>query len=533
MLALVGGLVAVGQSRQSARTARAALVDQLVAQSVALRSTRRDLAALLAVQAYRLRPSAATRGALFGVFTASPGFLGSTPTGTTTADRVPLAGGAFLPDGHTLLAVGTDGIARELDPATGRITGRFPPPALTPINARMDLARDGHTLAVISWEGPEAGGGRATLAVYDTATRRRRLPDTRLPLDVGAVAVSPTGRYVAVSGYSDGRVLIFDTQGRARLPVLLNVYQNAPGVRRLGPFGAAPDTDAARTVRHTAALTFRPDGQLLAGSTTGVVRLVDPATGRETRRFTGAPALTSNTTFTSTPDGQVLLSTGTAGIVRWDPRTGRPLWSALIGQDRCGTATVVGDQVLCGGRFGRVESLDLRTGSPTAARYDMQHGPLSDLVVTPTGRTLVELADTQPVIARWRLNGTGPITRLLPPPAPPPATTPPAGSCSPQGRSKCPTAADTRIRSSGSSTPEPAPSSGATTTRRIRQPGPDDPASWPRGTGTTKVTWSTSGQARPASPLKADSAAPPEPGCPAEEFASSGGRPASAGGQHG
>ena len=235
VLALVAGLVAVGQSRQSARTARAALVDQLVAQSVALRSTRRDLAALLAVQAYRLQPSAATRGALLGVFTASPGFLGYGPTGTTTADRVPLTAGTFLPDGHTLLAVGTDGIARDLDPATGHITGRFPPPVLTPENARMDLARDGHTLAVVSWEGPEAGGGRATLAVYDTATRRRRLPDTRLPLDVGAVAVSPTGRYVAVSGYSDGRVLIFDTQGQDPAP---RPAQRLPGHPR-GPTARA------------------------------------------------------------------------------------------------------------------------------------------------------------------------------------------------------------------------------------------------------------------------------------------------------
>jgi DNA-binding SARP family transcriptional activator/WD40 repeat protein len=412
VLALVAGLVAVQQSRQSARTARTALVDQLVAQSVALRSTRRDLATLLAVQAYRLRPSSATRGALLGVFTATPGFLGFTPTGTTAGDRVPLAAGTYLPDGHTLLAVGTDGIAREIDPATGSTVGRFPPPALTPVNARLDLSRDGHTLAVVSWEGPEPSGGRSTLAVYDTANRRRRLPDTRLPLDVGAVAVSPTGRYVAVSGYVDGRVLIFDTQGRTRLPVLLDVYQRTPGVRRLGPYGAAPDP--VGTVRHTAALMFRPDGQLLTGSTSGVLRLVDPATGRETRRFTGAPGLTSNNTFTSALDGRALLSTGTAGVVRWDPATGRPLWSALIGEDRCGQAAVVGELVLCAGRFGQVESLDLRTGSSTTARYDMQHGSVSDVVVSPDGRTLLELADTQPVLARWRLDGTGPITRLLP-----------------------------------------------------------------------------------------------------------------------
>ena len=74
----------------------------------------------------------ATRGALLGVFTASPGFLGYTPTGTTRADRVPLAAGTFLPDGHTLLAVGTDGV-RSRDRPRHR-ADRRPVPAAGPDN---------------------------------------------------------------------------------------------------------------------------------------------------------------------------------------------------------------------------------------------------------------------------------------------------------------------------------------------------------------------------------------------------------------
>ncbi len=75
VLALVAGAVAVERSVQAARHARAAQVDQLVAQSAALVPTRRDLAALLPVAAYRLRADAATRSAIFGVLTATPGFL--------------------------------------------------------------------------------------------------------------------------------------------------------------------------------------------------------------------------------------------------------------------------------------------------------------------------------------------------------------------------------------------------------------------------------------------------------------------------
>ena len=275
----------------------------------------------------------------------------------------------------------------------------------------MDLSSDQRTLAVVSWEGPAEKGGRATLDVYDMATRRRRLPDTRLPLDVGAVAVSPSGRFVAVSGYRDGYVLIYDLQDRARLPELLNVTSTAPGVHILAPVGSAPAPFDGE--RHTAALTFREDGLLLAGSEVGVVRLVDPATGRVVQRFTGAPDLTSNNAIALSQDETVMVSAGTRGVAGWDLQTGRQMWFAGLDENRCRTVAVTGRSVLCGGLFASVEQLALESGSPTGTRYDMQHGQVSALVLTPDHDTLVELSDSQPVVARWRLDGTGPITRLL------------------------------------------------------------------------------------------------------------------------
>jgi DNA-binding SARP family transcriptional activator/WD40 repeat protein len=409
VLALVAGLVAVGQAQRTTRTARTALVDQLVAQSAALRSTRRDLAALLAVEAYRLRPSPATRGSLLGVFTAAPGFLGFSAS-DAGGHAVPLGAGRVLPAGKTLLAVGVDGVARLLDLGSGRVDGRFPAPALHPIDARMDLSRDGQTLAIVSWEGPERGGGRATLSVYDTRTRSLR-SETRLPLDVGAVAVSPDGRYVAVSGYDDGHVLVFDTAGRSQLPQLLTVTSRAPGVRLLPTVGSAPGFTESR---HTAALAFLPDGSLLAGSEVGIVRVVDPATGEVVHRLTGAPPLSSNNTFSMSADGSVVVSTGSAGVARWDLTQGRTMWFVDVPESLCGASVLLGQEVLCGGQVGQVQALDAATGFHTTARYDMQRGAVSALLVTPDAKTLVELSGSQPVLARWALDGTGPVTRLVP-----------------------------------------------------------------------------------------------------------------------
>ncbi|MEP6760886.1 MAG: BTAD domain-containing putative transcriptional regulator [Sporichthyaceae bacterium] len=410
VLALVAGLVAVEQGQRTARAARTALVERLVAQSAALRSTHRDLAALLAVEAYRIRPSAATRGALLGVFTAAPGFLGFTAT-DTAGRAVPLSAGRLLPGGSTLLAVGVDGVARLLDLGSGRVRGRFPAPALPPIDSRMDLSRNGRTLAVVSWEGPERGGGRATLSVYDTQSRSL-LTDARLPFDVGAVAVSPDGHYVAVSGYDDGHVLVFDIAGHPQLPELLTVSSRARGVQLLPTVGSAPGFTKNR---HTAALAFLPDGSLLAGSEVGIVRVVDPATGQVVRRLTGAPPLTSNNTFTLSGDGSVVVSTGSAGVARWDLTHGGTAWAVDVPESRCGTAVLLDRQVLCGGRVGQVEALDAATGLPATSRYDMQRGVVSALVVTPDAKTLVELSASQPVLATWRLDGSGLITRLLPP----------------------------------------------------------------------------------------------------------------------
>ena len=77
-------VVSGNQARDAAAEARTRKIEAehqaLVSSSVALRGTDRQLAALLAVEAHRIAPSAATEDALFGLFTAAPG-VGPTTDG--------------------------------------------------------------------------------------------------------------------------------------------------------------------------------------------------------------------------------------------------------------------------------------------------------------------------------------------------------------------------------------------------------------------------------------------------------------------
>ena len=123
--------------------------------------------------------------------------------------------------------------------------GVFPAPSGEPSHALVAVSRDESTVAEVSWATGRFGQ-QSTLGVYDVASRERRVPDVRLPFPAGAVAVSPDGRYVAVSGYDDGRVLVYDTAGRERLPELATVDMTAQGVVALPPVGPAARLEAVR-----------------------------------------------------------------------------------------------------------------------------------------------------------------------------------------------------------------------------------------------------------------------------------------------
>ncbi|MFZ5870398.1 MAG: BTAD domain-containing putative transcriptional regulator [Actinomycetota bacterium] len=415
VLAVGAGGLAWQQSRVSGELASAAGVDRLVAESGSLLPTRRDLAALLAAEAYRARPDdPATRSALFRVLSDAPDFAGHTWLGDV------LSAGHVLPDGRTLLAVDRAGAVRAVDLAQGRVTATYPAPDADVDGSDLAVSADGRTAVAVSWQGTRTRGGVGVLSVLDVATRTRRLPDLGLRLDAGDVAVDAGGRYVAVSGDAEGRVLLMDTATVPDLPVSQRVggEREVPGVRSLVPGGAGsgtPDAAAggAGTVRHTAGLAFRPDGALLVGSPHGSLFVVDPASGQVVEELTGAPALTSAAGVTTSRDGAVVVSAGPSGVVRWDPAARRPAWVSRGPQGGCTGLAATAAEVLCATGFGEVIGLDALTGTPTTTRYALQRGRVSGLALAFDGSEVVVLSDAAPVLARWRRDGQGLAARPL------------------------------------------------------------------------------------------------------------------------
>jgi hypothetical protein len=114
-------------------------------------------------------------------------------------------------------------------------------------------------------------------------------------------------------------------------------------------------------------------------------------------------------------DGTMVTS-GRLGIARVDPGTGAPSWTVTAEFDRCVNLTVVEERgvLFCGDPYGRLEERDLETGV-VVGRLDAQNGNSGSLWVAAAGTELVSFGNNEPVVSRWRLDRSGPITRVVAP----------------------------------------------------------------------------------------------------------------------
>ena len=124
----VAFVVQTGRARTGRQQARAAAVQaqrgQLVATAQSTQTTNRDVAALLSIEANRLAPGPASRSALFGQFTADPGFVGYTRLANLTQGL----SGAVALDADRILVADDTGTVRIVNAVGGYEPGeQFPP----------------------------------------------------------------------------------------------------------------------------------------------------------------------------------------------------------------------------------------------------------------------------------------------------------------------------------------------------------------------------------------------------------------------
>jgi hypothetical protein len=139
VLALVAGAIAVTQRQRALDESREAAITALTSDASSLRTSRRDLAALLALQAHRLRPDAESEAALFGTFTASPGVERIVHTGFPLV--VTIGNAEYLPDGTTVAIGDAYGSIHLQDMSGGEVDAL---PALRCVLRSRRRLRSGH-----------------------------------------------------------------------------------------------------------------------------------------------------------------------------------------------------------------------------------------------------------------------------------------------------------------------------------------------------------------------------------------------------
>ncbi|MEU9366798.1 helix-turn-helix domain-containing protein [Streptomyces avermitilis] len=367
-LALVAAGLAVRQWQSAVTAQHLAQSRQLAAQSGALLDSEPDLAALLAVHAYRTSP---TREAAAALYAAAALPLRKRLTGGTE----PVDSLALSPDGHTVAAQGRDGKVRIWNLPAGELRHTFTGQNTGEVEA---FSPDGRTLAV-------AAGG--VIRMWDPVTGRKLGTLTIPGGAVRGIAFSPDGRTVAASS-----------------PAAVRVWDVATG-RTRHSFTSHPDPQA---------VAFGPDGRTLAAASLGgPVRVWDVATGR-TR--TAHDSQIEGYTVAFSPDGRTYAVVRTDGLVQLrEVATGivrRTIRDGPIGLNEVAFAPD-GQTLAIWGRGDTVRLWDTAFGTARATVTAGHHGRgVMKAALSADGRTLVTSSNSDPAVRVHRLSAEQPQTTL-------------------------------------------------------------------------------------------------------------------------
>lgn len=399
VLALCFGFLAASQRRTADRRTREARIGALIGHIESIRATQRDTAALLAIEAFRLKDDPATRSALLSTFTSSPGFLDVHRVGDGETGFY----GAVLADGEHAFVVGADKQVRPYDLDTGSVGDPFPI-AMPPEDVSMTqlvVDRDSRVLAQVEG-GPDSGGNLSTtIALFDPRTGRALSQPIHLPFPAGTVMYVDDSNEVVASGGRDGTVVALDAASGHELASL-------PGL-------AAPDDSGDQW--RTAGLALLGAHHLAVGSVGDTLRIVDPTSLALIDEPIRVPSDTTTRLF-SIDGGRTLLGTGLSGVARIDVASHRTIWTVGVGQiavGACTNVTVVEarSRFYCGDGYGRLEERSLDDGS-LIRQLDAQNGSAGSIWPANNATELVGFND-ESIVTRWRLDGSGAISRRIDP----------------------------------------------------------------------------------------------------------------------
>ncbi|MEU4157212.1 WD40 repeat domain-containing protein [Actinoplanes sp. NPDC026670] len=386
---LVVSLTATGIAlwhRRAAITAQGtALSRQLAAQSTALAASDPDLAALLAIRAYQVEPTAE---ALSSLYTAAARPLRHSLAGHPGSVRSIV----FSPDGGAVATSGDDGTARIWGAGDGQLRGVLT--GHTGAVLSVVFSPDGRTLIT--------GGQDGTVRLWDTAGAARGIL-THHTGAVLSVAFSPDGRTVAVAG-GQGMARLWDVDaGEVRADLVghtgdVRSIAFGPDGRTLATGGQDgtvrqwdAETGALRaTVSHhrgaVLSVVFSPDGRTLASSGQDrVIRLWDVAGLRLHAPLPGHAGEVHSLAFS--PDGRSLASSGDDDTTRlWDV-AGQTARSLLTGGVTAVAFSPDGTTLATGGASGTARLWDV-TGGQTRIALTGHTGAVTAVAFSPDGGTL-------------------------------------------------------------------------------------------------------------------------------------------------
>ena len=404
---VVAGGLAASQARRAAEASSDARIEALTATVLALRESDADVAALLAVEAYRRWPDdPRSRSALLGVMTAAGGLVGTTfiPDADEAASTlIPGTRSALVArDRRGAVAWATDLVTVDID--TGAVLRTYRDVVLPgqegAISRDVHVSDDGGIGLVQTWLPRGDGCCVSRLDFVDLRSGRGLAGSQTLDARTGlVVALGEKGAQAYLVNSVTGGLISVDT-GTAEVRMSKPVDPDT-----------TQDVDAV-----TNALAIIDRDRVAIGSTEGVT-VFDRNTLAPLQRI---PLGSSDAAGSSlVPDGTGgLLVVGSDGLRRLDLATGRVLWHRV--PDRANGYGVVapdaGRGTFMAADFdGHLDEFRLESGEPTGRVLTSRQGQFGIPYLLDDGRELVFLDLFSPLVVRWRLDGGGPVETLVAP----------------------------------------------------------------------------------------------------------------------